>query len=73
MDWLVMNNLCDSFCEETINFLYFVQFDLLELQRLCFQWSTCYSFNVSSFLCEYRINHCIKFVTGQKFAVFFFP
>ena len=24
-------------------------------------------FNTSSFWCEYRINHCIEFITGQKF------
>ena len=31
------------------------------------------SFNTSSFLCEYRINHCIEFIIGQEFLVFFFP
>ena len=29
------------------------------------------SFNTSSFSCEYRINHCIEFITGQKFLVSF--
>ena len=65
--------MCDSFCAETVLFLYFVQFDLLELPRICFQRSSCHSFSISSFLCEYRINHSIEFITGRKFLVFFFP
>ena len=32
--------MCDSFCAETIHFMYFVQFDLLELQRFCFLLSS---------------------------------
>ena len=72
IDWLVIN-FCDSFCAETIHFLYFVQFDLLELQRFCLQRSSRHSFNTSSFLCQFRINHCIKCITGGKFLVFFFP
>ena len=44
---------------------------LLELQRFCFQRSSCHSFNTTSFFCEYKINHCIEFITGQKFLVFF--
>ena len=71
IDWHVTNNVCDSFCVETIHFFYFVQFDLQELQSFCFQSSSCHSFNTSSFLCEYRINNCIEFITGQKF--FFLP
>ena len=73
IDWLFINSMCDWFCAETIQFLYFVQFDLLELQRFCFQLSSCHSFSTSSFLCEYRINHCIEFITGQKLLVFFYP
>ena len=73
IDWLFLNSMCDSFCAETIQFLYFVQFDLLELQCFCFQLSSCHSFSTSSFLCEYRISHCIEFITGQKLLVFFYP
>ena len=61
--WLI---LCGN-----IHFLYFVQFDLLEFQRFCFRGSCCHSFNTSPFFCEYRINPCIEFVTGQKFLIFF--
>ena len=57
-------------CAETILFLYFVQFNLLEFRPFCFQRSSCHSFN-TPFWCEYRINHCIEFITGQKFLVFF--
>ena len=71
IDWLFIKNVCDSFCAEIIHFLHFVQFDLLELQYFCFQRNSCHSFNTLSFLCEYRINHCIEFITGQKFLVFF--
>ena len=66
INWHVTNNVCGSFCVETIHFLYFVQFDLQELQSFCFQSSSCHSFNTSSFLCEYRSNNCIEFITGQK-------
>ena len=70
IDWLVIY-VCDSFCAETSHFLYFVQLDLLEFQRFCFQQSSCHSFNTLSFLCEYRINHYIEFITGQKLLIFF--
>ena len=50
--------------------MYFVQFDLLELQRFCFQRSSCHSFYTLSFLYEYRIYHYVEFITGQKFLVF---
>ena len=52
-------------------FVYFVQFDLLEFQRFCFERSSCHPFNTSSFWCEYRINHFIEFITGQKFLTSF--
>ena len=51
------------------SFLYFVQFGLLEFQRFCIQRCSCHSFNTSSFWCKYRINHCIEFITDQKFLV----
>ena len=73
INWLVINNVCDWFCTEAVHFLYFVQSDLLEIQRFYFQYSSCHSFNTSSFLCEYKINHYIEFITGQKFLVFFLP
>ena len=62
----------DWSCAETIYFLYFVQFVLMEFQRFCFHRSSCHSLNTSSFWCEYRIKHCIEFITGQKFLVFIF-
>ena len=58
-------------CAETIYFLYLDQFDLLEFQRFCFQRSSSYSFNTSSFCYEYRIKHCREFITGQKFLFSF--
>ena len=48
-------------------FLYIVQFDLLEFQRFCFQGRSCHSIHTSSSWCEYRMNHCTEFVTGQNF------
>ena len=71
VDWLVINNVRDLFYVETVHFLYFVQFDLLKLQGFCFQHSSCHSFNTSSLLCEYRIKHCVQFITCQKFLSFF--
>ena len=56
------------FVQKQFIFLYFVQFHLLKLQRFCFQCNSCHSFNTSSFLCEYRINYFIEFITGQKFV-----
>ena len=42
IDCLIINNVCDSFCAETIHFSYFVESDPLELQRFCFQRSSCH-------------------------------
>ena len=72
VDQLVLNIVCDWSCAEAVHFLCFVQFDLLELQRFCFQRSSYHSFNTLSFWCEYRINHCIESILWSKVSSFFF-